>query len=176
MPPLTMSDHPPTEPGLPADPESLADRLAIQDLIAAYALAVDRRDYSRLGEIFIEDGILATHTGDVSEKPRYEMVGRARILRGMKTVERYRATTHLLGIPNVALSDGSADCETSCLAHHLYEKDGEARIYVMSIRYRDRCVRDGEGRWRFAERRLQVDWEEDRVFHPSTALGRVGDS
>lgn len=171
-----MTDTSPKAPGLPLSPDALADRIAIQDLLAAYALGVDRRDYALLGDLFTEDGILATHAGSVSNEPRYEIVGRARIQRAMKTVERYRATTHLLGLPSVQLGSAEAQCETHCLARHLYEKDDEDRIYLMSIRYRDQCVKGPDGRWRFAERRLQVDWEEDRPFHKIAALDELASS
>lgn len=134
------------------------DRLAIQDLLAAYARGVDARDYERLAALFREDAVLASD--------RFELEGRDAVVRGFRILERYTATTHLVGLPSLEANAGGARGETTCLAHHLYEKDGEARIFVMAIRYRDRFSREADG-WRFAERRLVVDWEEDRPFQPA---------
>ncbi len=145
----------------------VADTLALQTLIASYARGVDTRDYETLGDLFTEDGRLETQVGD-EPAPRYALEGRRRVQRAMATIEQYRATTHLLGLPWIELDGDRARCETHCLAHHLYERGDEPRLYVMSIRYQDRCVREGD-RWRFAERRLRVDWEEDRTFHPPEA-------
>ncbi len=142
----------------------VADTLALQSLIASYARGVDARDYETLGDLFTEDGRLETQVGR-EPAPRYALEGRRRVQRAMATIEQYHATTHLLGLPWIELDGDRARCETHCLAHHLYEQGGEPRLYVMSIRYQDRCVREAD-RWRFAERRLQVDWEEDRPFHP----------
>lgn len=151
-----------TDPG-----RDVADTLALQQLIASYARGVDARDYETLGDLFTEEGRLSTRVG-AEPDPRYALEGRHRVQRAMATIEQYQATTHLLGLPWIELDGDRARCETHCLAHHLYEREGEPRLFVMSIRYQDRCVRETD-RWRFAERRLQVDWEEDRPFHPPEA-------
>jgi len=147
--------------------QAATDHLALQGLMAAYARGVDTRDYETLETLFAENGRLVTRVGSEAE-PRYALEGRERVVRAMKTVEKYAATTHLLGLPWIELDGDEARCETHCLAHHLYEREGEARIYLMSIRYQDHCAREGQ-LWRFVERRLQVDWEEDRTFHPPVA-------
>jgi hypothetical protein len=48
-----------------------------------------------------------------------------------------------------------------CLAHHVIEAEGAATLIFASIRYLDRFCRV-DGSWRFAERRLYVDWTETR--------------
>ena len=144
----------------------LLDRLAIQDLAASYARGVDRRDFELLESLFTHDARLAVHYGDPAKvEPRNEMRGVDRIIKGMRTIVRYRATTHFVGNQTVAIDADEARAETYCLAHHLHEENGRWLDYVMSIRYADRCVREA-GRWKFAERVLAVDWTEDRPVDP----------
>jgi ketosteroid isomerase-like protein len=141
------------------------DALAIQALCAAYARAVDARDYAALGELFSDDALLSAHRGEPGRGPKlFELRGRARILKALPSIERFRATTHLVSLPVTHIDGDIARNEVSCLAHHLYDRQSQARLYVMAIRYRDRCRREA-GTWRFSERCLVVDWEEDRAFH-----------
>jgi hypothetical protein len=144
----------------------LADRLAIQDLAARYARGVDRRDFELLESVFTPGARLAVHYGDPAKvEARHEMRGIDQILAGLRTIVRYRTTTHFVGNQTVALDGDQARAETYCLAHHLHEQGGRWVDYVMSIRYADRCVRDA-GQWRFAERVLAVDWTEERAAEP----------
>ncbi len=147
----------------PESPERNADRLAILQLCAEYAQGIDARDVESLERLFTEDAVLAIHPRSVSEPPLSEARERRRVLRGMKVLDRYRATHHSVGLPTIHFDGDEARVECPCRAHHLYERDGTDRVYVMVIRYYDRCVRR-EGRWLFAERRLVVLWEEDRAL------------
>jgi hypothetical protein len=146
--------------------QALLDRLAIQDLAAKYARAVDRRDFELLESLFTRDARLAVHYGDPAKvAARNEMRGVERIVAGIRTIDRYRATTHFVGNQTVEIAGDEARAETYCLAHHLHQRDGRWFDHVMSIRYADRCVRES-GRWKFAERVLAVDWTEDRPAEP----------
>jgi hypothetical protein len=145
---------------------TLLDRLALQDLAASYARGVDRRDFALLEGLFTRGARLAVYHGDPARvEPRHDMRGAEQILKGLRTIVRYRATTHFVGNQTVALDGDQARGETYCLAHHLLEKDGRWIDYVMSIRYADHCVREA-GRWKFAERVLAVDWTEERPAEP----------
>jgi SnoaL-like domain len=50
---------------------------------------------------------------------------------------------------------------TYCLAHHVTVDGGKRRLMVASLRYLDTFVKM-DGAWFFAERRLYVDWLEER--------------
>ena len=92
--------------------------------------------------------------------PRFELAGREAIVRGLRSVERYRATFHAVLNQLFELSGDEASGETYCLASHLFERDGEPRKLDWAIRYQDRCRR-AAGVWRFVRRELIVDWEQD---------------
>ena len=92
---------------------------------------------------------------------RFELVGRDRVLRGLKTVERYRGTYHAVHNQLFELAGDDAVGETYCLANHLLERDGRPLKLDWGIRYQDRCRRGTDGVWRFARRELIVDWEQE---------------
>jgi hypothetical protein len=69
---------------------------------------------------------------------------------------------HFVGQSTIfTLSEDRATGEACCLAHHVFTKDGQRRIMIAALRYLDQFVKK-EGDWFFAERRLYVDWIEER--------------
>ncbi len=143
----------------------LADRLALRDLVEAYAHGVDRRRLEEVGLLFLADGVLASHNGDPAEVPAFATRnGRDEIVRVMEMVRRYDVTSHVLGQQMLQFDTTDPDRAigiTYCMAHHVWAPDGIRVNKVMSIRYHDRYLRTAQG-WRFAERRLAVDWTEER--------------
>jgi SnoaL-like protein len=142
------------------------DRLALRQLVETYAHAADRRKSDLSGELFTEDGLLAIYDGDPSDgrEPNRTRRGREEISRAMVFLNRYSVTTHFIGQQTVEFDPADphrATGETYCLAHHVTENDDGKRMYVMSIRYLDRYLRV-DGLWKFEERRLAVDWTDDR--------------
>jgi hypothetical protein len=133
-------------------PSALEDRLALRELAERYARAVDRRDWALAGELFTQECVLVG--------PGYELVGRDRILAGLRLIDRYRATQHSVHNQLVEISGDRASAETYCTAHHLYERHGRARKLSWGIRYQDRCVREA-GAWRYERRELLLDWAQD---------------
>ena len=131
----------------------LADRVAIRELACRYARAVDRRDWVLAATLFTDDAVLSS--------ARFELVGVEQILRGLRTVERYRATFHAVHNQTLELAGDEAVGETYCVANHLLERDGAARKLDWGIRYQDRYRRGGDGAWRFSRRELIVDWKQD---------------
>ena len=55
---------------------------------------------------------------------------------------------------------GSPAC---ALAHHVTVDGGKRRLMLASLRYLDTFVKM-DGAWLFAERRLYVDWMEERTL------------
>jgi uncharacterized protein (TIGR02246 family) len=140
----------------------LADRIAIRGLVDAYARSVDRRDTTAVAGLFSPDGRLVSHFGPGTAEAPIVRTGRDEIAAVLvQGLARYLATTHVVGGQVVDLAGDRATGETTCLAHHVYDRDGERRLLVIAVRYDDDFVRDG-GAWYFAERRLRLDWREDR--------------
>lgn len=149
--------------------EESIDRLELRELVDAYARALDRRDPAAVAALFVEDGRLVTTFPPGSEEVPLVRTGRAAIADALgRGLSRYHATTHVIANHVVDLrpspDSNTVNGETSCLAHHVYQGPGARRILVMALRYHDSYVRaTHEPRhWRFAERRLVLEWSEDR--------------
>jgi hypothetical protein len=146
--------------------DDLHTRLELLELSAAYARGVDRRDYGLIESLFTRDGRLVIYHGDPrTSAPVGEMRGREGIARAMRGIERYERTTHFLGQRSVHVEGERASGETYCFAYHLRPREGATWNYVMAIRYQDAFARE-DGRWKFRERVLIVDWTDDRRLAP----------
>jgi uncharacterized protein (TIGR02246 family) len=142
---------------------AVADRLALRDLVDAYASHVDRRRAEGVAALFTSDGRLVSRLGGEDGEPIVR-TGRLEIAAALVAgLERYQATTHIVGGQVVEIEGDGATGATVCLAHHVYENGGGRRLLVMAVRYADRYARE-DGRWLFAERQLHLDWREDRAL------------
>lgn len=138
------------------DSPTVDDRLALADLAAHYAAAVDQREFDRLRQVFTDD--CRFDTG------RSVREGVDAVIDAMDGLHRYTATTHVLGQQLVESVDGETHGLTYCTAHHLTAGDGAEHAptdMVMHIRYHDRFVETDAG-WRIAERRLELLWRDTR--------------
>jgi hypothetical protein len=79
-------------------------------------------------------------------------------------LNQYDATMHFIGQSTVVtLSEGQGSGMTYCMAHHLTVEGERRRLMIAALRYLDRFVKV-DGAWLFAERRLYVDWVEERAL------------
>ena len=147
-------------------PQEATDRLAIRELIDAYAHCADRRDAKGQMALFTEDTRFLVFMDATAAEPTQELHGREALAPVFDNLNTYQATTHFNGQSMVSWDGTRATGESYCLAHHISAgDDGQRTIMIASIRYLDEFIqRDGE--WFFAERRLMVDWTETRPSHP----------
>lgn len=146
--------------------EEAADRLAIRELFDAYAHCADRRDAQGQMALFTADTRFLVYMDSHSEQPTQELHGRESLAPVFQNLNIYQVTTHFNGQSTVVLDGDRATGESYCIAHHLYEADGQRTLMIASIRYLDQFARQSDGSWLFAERKLMVDWTETR---PSNA-------
>ncbi|MFB7618120.1 nuclear transport factor 2 family protein [Kitasatospora sp. NPDC056181] len=147
-------------------PQEVADRLAIRELIDAYAHCADRRDAKGQMALFTEDSHLLVYMDATAAEPTQELHGREALAPVFDNLNSYRATTHFNGQSTVSIDGDRASGESYCLAHHIsFGEDAERTIMVASIRYLDEFVKQ-DGEWYFAVRRLMVDWTETRPCAP----------
>src|SRR5688572_8905400 len=76
--------------------DPIADRIALDALIDAYATAVDRRDVDRLLEVFSPNAQLWVYRAGHDE-PEYGFNGHAELPQIMHRVGRFPATFHFVG-------------------------------------------------------------------------------
>ena len=144
-------------------PSEAADRLAIRELVDAYAHCADRRDAKAQMSLFTEDTHFVVYMNAKDSKPSWELRSRDALAPVFADLNKYDATTHFVGQSTIfSLTDAKASGETYCLAHHVSVADGKRHLMIASLRYLDMFVKE-DGGWLFAERRLYVDWTEERA-------------
>lgn len=145
-------------------PEEAADRLAIRELVEAYAHCADRRDANGQMSLFTADTHFVVFMNAKDPKPSMELHSREALVPIFADLNKYDATTHFIGQSTVlTLSAHRGTGETYCLAHHVTVDGGKRRLMIASLRYLDTFVKVG-GAWLFAERLLYVDWLEERAL------------
>ena len=147
---------------LALSPSEAADRLAIQELVEAYAHCADRRDAKGQMALFTEDTHFVVYMNAKDPTPSQELHSREALAPVFAELNKYDATTHFVGQSTIfTLTPDRATGEAYCLAHHVTVDGGKRRLMVASLRYLDIFVKINCA-WLFSERRLYVDWMEER--------------
>ena len=141
------------------------DRLAIRELVDAYAHCADRRDAEGQKSLFTADTHFVVHIEGQGSEPTQVLDGREALTPVFDDLNRYEATMHFNGQTTVSLDGDRATGESYCIAHHLFTEAGERNLMVAWLRYHDTFVKQ-DNAWLFAERNLYVDWTETRPSHP----------
>jgi hypothetical protein len=145
-------------------PHEAADRLAIRDLVEAYAHCADRRDAQGQMALFTVDTHFVVYMNAKDPAPSQELHSRAELAPVFADLNRYDATMHFVGQSTIfTLTDDRATGEAYCIAHHLTVEGDKRRLMVAYLRYDDTFVKEA-GVWLFAERLLYVDWIEERAL------------
>ena len=145
-----------------------ADRLAIRELIDAYAHDADRKLTAAQAALFTDDAVVEVYMGEPSRdsKPAQVLRGRKEIESGVgAALKQYATTMHFNGQSTVQVNGDRATNESYTLAHHFWTEDGKRMLLVMGIRYYDTIIRK-DGHWLFAERKLIIDWTDRRPSTP----------
>ena len=145
-------------------PEEAADRLAIRELVEAYAHCADRRDAKGQMSLFTMDTHFVVYMDAKDPKPSQELRSREALALVFAELNKYDATTHFVGQSTIlTLTANRATGEAYCLAHHVSIESGKRRLMLASLRYLDTFVKM-DGAWLFAERLLYVNWVEERAL------------
>ena len=145
-------------------PAEAADRLAIRELVEAYAHCADRRDAKGQMALFTPDTHFVVYMNAKDPTPTQELHTREALAPVFADLNQYAATIHFVGQSTLlSLSSDRAIGEAYTLAHHLTIDGGKRRLMIAALRYRDSFVKSGDT-WSFAERLLYVDWIEERAL------------
>ena len=127
------------------DAQHLIDRLAIQDVLASYYRAIDRRDWDALAAVYADDAVFRS-------PPRLEQHGRAAIITSTSRVGVYKRTFHFMG-NHIAWVNGDGTTPILRRRQEYVRRrprrdgqwlittttgDGEEQEYVIGIRYLDK--------------------------------------
>jgi hypothetical protein len=145
-------------------PSEAADRLAIRELVEAYAHCADRRNAKGQMSLFTPDTHFVVFMNAKDPTPSQELHSREALAPVFADLNKYAATTHFVGQSTIfTLTADRATGEAYCLAHHVTVEGGKRRLMVASLRYLDTFVKS-EGVWFFSERLLYVDWLDERAL------------
>ena len=145
-------------------PEEAADRLAIRELVEAYAQCADRRDAKGQMALFSADTHFVVYMNAKDPKPSQELHSREALAPVFADLNRYDATMHFVEQSTIlSLTSNRATGEAYTLAHHLTIDGGKRRLMIAALRYADQFAKI-DGAWLFAERLLYVDWLEERAL------------
>ena len=131
-------------------PTEAADRLAIRELVEAYAHCADRRDAKGQMSLFTTDTHFVVYMNAKDPTPSQELLSREALAPVFADLNRYDATTHFIGQSTIlTLANERATGEAYCLAHHVTVDREKRRLMVASLRYIDAFVKiDGHGSFR----------------------------
>src|SRR6202007_1099252 len=131
-----MSKH------LTISPSEAADRLAIRELIEAYAHCADRRDAKGQMALFTGNTHFVVYIDAKAPQPSQELHSREALAPVFADLNKYAATTHFVGQSTiVSLTADRGTGETYCLAHHVAIEGEKRRLMVASLRYLDTFVK-----------------------------------
>jgi SnoaL-like protein len=153
-----MSEH------ISISPAEAADRLAIRELVEAYAHCADRRDAKGQMSLFTGNSHFVVYMNAKNPKPSQELHSRDALAPVFADLNKYSATMHFVGQSTIlTLTSDRGTGEAYCLAHHLTIEDEKRQLMIAALRYYDTFVKM-DGTWLFAERLLYVDWIEERTL------------
>ena len=141
-----------------------ADRLAIRELVEAYAYCADQRDAAGQMALFTPDTHFVVYMDAKDPTPSQELHSRKALAPVFADLDQYQATMHFVGQSTIlSLTENHATGQAYCLAHHLTVDGDHRRLMIATLRYLDTFAKV-DGTWLFTERRLYVDWLEERTL------------
>lgn len=137
------------------DLQEISDRLEIQQLLVAYATAVDSGNFDAFDEVFVEDAdIDLTAFGASAGKPA-EM--KKWLAEGMAPLS---ASQHLIANTDIRIDGDRATGRVMCYnALVLPPETGAPPVTLLGMWYIDEYVRTADG-WRIAKRGQQRSWAQ----------------
>lgn len=126
--------------------QEISDRLEIQDLLARYSHAIDRRDWDALDRVFTPDAMID-----------YTAMGGARgTLPEIKAylaeaLTHFTGFQHLVATSELTIAEDSAEAKTICHNPMTMIVDGAEWVFFCGLWYHDRFTRTPHG-WRIIER------------------------
>ena len=112
-------------------PSEAADRLAIREVVEAYAHCADRRDAKGQMDLFTPNTHFVVYMNAKDPTPSMELHSREALAPVFADLNKYEATTHFLGQSTIfILTDDRATGEAYCLAHHISKDRGKRHLMV----------------------------------------------
>jgi 3-phenylpropionate/cinnamic acid dioxygenase small subunit len=140
-------------PGQRPSPDEVADRLAIDDLLDAYAAALDSKDWDTLRTLFLPGAVV-----DYTEEGGVRGDIEAAIAWFQKAMAPFTASQHFVTNRRVKLAGDEATVDAYIFSP-LGVPNGEGGLTLVFAggSYEDELRRTADG-WRFAARTIRASW------------------
>jgi SnoaL-like domain len=127
--------------------QEISDRIEIQQLLARYSDAIDRRRWDALDDLFTADAVIDYTAmggirGDLPTIKAYLA----------ETLAMFSSTQHLLGAGIIDIDGDAARSVTPCHNPMMIGEGDDAQLLLCGLWYHDELVRTGTG-WRICDRR-----------------------
>ena len=143
----------------------ISDRLEIQQLMAIYSNAIDRRDYDRLDGVFTPDAYIDYRAMGGIEG-RYPQV-KAWLGPALQYFPQYY---HLIANTEVILAGDTATARTVCFnPMEVPLPQGGSQVMFLGLWYLDKLIRTPAG-WRISERVEEACYRHNVPAHVQAAL------
>jgi hypothetical protein len=126
--------------------QEISDRLEIQDLLARYCDALDRKDWDIFDRIFTPDAVIdytamGGSCGDLTATKKFLA----------DTMPMFASYQHLVGSTVLDIEGDTARARTICHNPMLWSDGDDPAMFVCGLWYRDELVRTPDG-WRIRSR------------------------
>jgi hypothetical protein len=126
--------------------QELSDRQEIQDLMVAYAYAIDRKNWDELDEVFTPDAVIdysemVGFRGNLAETKKF-------LVEGLGQLAAYQ---HSISTSQIRIKGDMAHGRTLCSNPMVIDIGGTKQTMFVGLWYRDIFVRTSKG-WRISER------------------------
>lgn len=126
--------------------QEISDRLEIQDLLARYSHAIDRRDWGALDRVFTQDAYIdyASMGGASGTLPHIKQYL-------AQAMANFKGFQHLVATTELTLEGDHARGRTICHNPMIMDLDGKDWVFFCGLWYVDKFMRTAQG-WRISER------------------------
>lgn len=138
------------EAGTPPNPDRVADRLAIEDILALHSRGLDRQDSAAIQAAYWPDAEVDYGSYKGGAHAFAELVVAA-------LGQQYELTRHSLSNTLIAFSQNDACSESNVTAGHLLTGAEEEMLFYG--RYLDRLEKR-DGQWKILHRQVVMDWSK----------------
>jgi hypothetical protein len=132
--------------------QEISDRLELQDLVTQYAEIIDRKAFSELRSIFIDDAVIDYEATGAPKCSVEEMI--AFLTEAMSLFPNHQ---HLVSNTQFKVDGDTATGRVMCFNPMEMAVEGGTQTFILGIWYVDEFVRI-DGRWLFSSRKQEASW------------------
>ena len=132
--------------------QEISDRLELQDLVTQYAEIIDRKAFSELRSIFIDDAVIDYEATGAPKCSVEEMI--AFLTEAMSLFPNHQ---HLVSNTQFKVDGDTATGRVMCFNPMEMAVEGGTQTFILGIWYVDEFVRI-DGRWLFSSRKQESSW------------------